>query len=35
LGTARILLMGAHLIRAGGQRHLIDLMERGAFTLIA
>ena len=34
-GTARILLMGAHLIRSGVNRHLIDLMERGAFTLIA
>ena len=34
-GTARILLMGAHLIRAGVNRHLIDLLERGAFTLIA
>src|SRR4051812_16411779 len=34
-GTARILLMGAHLIRAGVNRHLIDLLERGAFTLVA
>ena len=34
-GTARILLMGAHLIRAGVNRHLIDLLERGVFTLIA
>jgi hypothetical protein len=33
--TARILLMGAHVIRAGVSRHLIDLIERGAFTLIA
>lgn len=33
--SARILLMGAHLIRAGVNRHLIDLLERGAFTLIA
>ena len=29
-GQARILLMGAHLIRAGVSRHLIDLLERGA-----
>ena len=35
MGSARILLMGAHLIRAGVNRHLIDLLERGAFTLIA
>jgi hypothetical protein len=34
-GAARILLMGAHLIRAGVNRHLIDLLERGAFTLVA
>ena len=34
-GSARILLMGAHLIRAGVSRHLIDLLERGVFTLIA
>ena len=34
-GHARILLMGAHLIRAGVNRHLIDLLERGVFTLIA
>ena len=34
-GAASILLMGAHLIRSGVNRHLIDLMERGAFTLIA
>ena len=33
--TARILLMGAHLIRAGVNRHLIDLLERGAFTIVA
>ena len=34
-GSARILMMGAHLIRAGVGRHLIDLLERGAFTLVA
>ncbi len=34
-GAARILLMGAHLIRAGVSRHLIDLLERGVFTLVA
>src|SRR5947207_12220082 len=28
-GTARILLMGAHVIRAGVSRFLIDMMERG------
>jgi hypothetical protein len=34
-GSARILLMGAHVIRAGVSRHLIDLMERGAIDLLA
>jgi hypothetical protein len=34
-GAARILLMGAHVNRAGVQRHLIDLMERGHLTHIA
>src|SRR5437764_10883191 len=28
-GAARILLMGAHVLRAGVGRFLIDLMERG------
>jgi len=28
-GAARILLMGAHVLRAGVNRHLIDLIERG------
>ncbi len=28
-GAARILIMGAHVIRAGVNRHIIDLMERG------
>ncbi len=34
-GSARILIMGAHLLRAGVSRHLIDLIERGWFTAIA
>ncbi len=34
-GAARILMMGAHVLRAGVQRHLIDLMERGLISLIA
>ena len=28
-GRARILMMGGHVLRAGVNRHLIDLMERG------
>jgi hypothetical protein len=34
-GSSRILLMGAHVLRAGVQRHLIDLMERGLLTHLA
>lgn len=34
-GPARILMMGAHLLRAGVNRHLIDLLERGAIDHIA
>jgi hypothetical protein len=34
-GEARILLMGAHVLRAGVQRFLIDLMERGLVSHIA
>jgi hypothetical protein len=34
-GSARLLLMGAHVLRAGVQRHLIDLMERGLLTHLA
>jgi hypothetical protein len=34
-GRARILMLGAHLIRAGVNRHLIDLLERGVFTGLA
>jgi len=33
-GAAILLLMGAHVIRAGVARHLIDLMERGLITHI-
>lgn len=34
-GAARILMMGAHLLRGGVNRHLIDLIERGALSVIA
>ncbi|MAF11879.1 hypothetical protein CMK11_15645 [Candidatus Poribacteria bacterium] len=34
-GASVILMMGAHVIRAGVQRYLIDLMERGCITHIA
>jgi hypothetical protein len=34
-GAARILMMGAHVIRAGVSRYLIDMMERGLLTHIA
>jgi hypothetical protein len=34
-GRARLLLMGAHVIRAGVSRFLIDLMERGLIDHIA
>lgn len=34
-GSARILVMGAHVLRAGTSRYLIDLMERGLLTHIA
>jgi hypothetical protein len=33
-GAARIVLMGAHVLRAGVSRYLIDLMERGLVTHI-
>jgi hypothetical protein len=33
-GAAILLLMGAHVIRAGVARQLIDMMERGLITLI-
>ncbi len=34
-GAARILVMGAHVLRAGVARYLIDLMARGLITHIA
>lgn len=34
-GTARLLVMGAHVLRAGVARYLIDLMERGLIDHIA
>ena len=34
-GRARILVMGAHVLRAGVARFLIDMMERGLVNLIA
>jgi hypothetical protein len=34
-GAARILMMGAHVLRAGVQRFLIDLMERGLISHVA
>jgi hypothetical protein len=34
-GSARILMMGAHVLRAGVNRHLIDLLERGFIDHVA
>jgi hypothetical protein len=34
-GRAAILVMGAHVLRAGVSRYLIDLMERGLLTHVA
>ena len=34
-GAARILMMGAHVLRAGVNRQIIDLVERGAIDHIA
>jgi hypothetical protein len=34
-GAARILMMGAHVLRAGVNRHIIDLLETGAIDHIA
>ncbi|MDX1979475.1 MAG: hypothetical protein SFV51_04340 [Bryobacteraceae bacterium] len=34
-GAARILLMGAHVLRAGVNRHIIDMVERGLLDHIA
>ncbi|HXI43373.1 MAG TPA: hypothetical protein VNH83_25560, partial [Bryobacteraceae bacterium] len=33
--AARVLMMGAHVLRAGVNRHLIDLIERGFLDHIA
>jgi hypothetical protein len=34
-GAARLLMMGAHVLRAGVNRHIIDLLERGWIDQIA
>jgi hypothetical protein len=34
-GRARILMMGAHVLRSGVSRYLIDMMERGLLTHVA
>src|SRR4029079_17330463 len=34
-GASRVIMMGAHVLRAGTQLHLIDLMERGLVSLVA
>lgn len=34
-GAARILMMGAHVLRAGVNRHIIDLMSRGYINHVA
>jgi hypothetical protein len=34
-GSSRVLIMGAHLLRAGVNRHMIDLMERGLIDHVA
>lgn len=34
-GAARILMMGAHVLRSGVNRHIIDLLQRGAIDHIA
>jgi hypothetical protein len=34
-GSSRILMMGAHLLRAGTNRHIIDLLERRALSIVA
>lgn len=34
-GAARILMMGAHVIKVGVSRHVIDLLEQGVLTHIA
>jgi hypothetical protein len=35
VGASRILMMGAHLLRAGVNRHIIDLVEKGIISHIA
>jgi len=35
LGAACVLMMGAHVLRAGVNRHIIDLMERGIVSHVA
>ncbi len=34
-GSARLLMMGAHVIKTGVSRHIIDLLKRGVITHIA
>ncbi len=34
-GAARVLMMGAHVIRSGVQRYIIDLMTRGCISCLA
>ena len=34
-GAARILMMGAHVLKAGMSRYIIDLLERGYFSHLA
>jgi hypothetical protein len=34
-GAGVVMMMGAHVIRAGVQKYIIDLMERGAITCLA
>lgn len=34
-GASRILMMGAHVLRAGNNRLIIDLIERDAFSVLA
>src|SRR5205823_5413246 len=34
-GAARMLILGGHVLRAGVQRHLIDLMERRLIDHVA
>ena len=35
VGAARVLIMGAHIIRSGVNRHIIDLMQRGFIDHVA